>query len=566
MRSYSVLRATLAVLVAVAILVATVVADPPRIYAKIGTLAHREVHIMAVVREELAKSDSSWTKELQTEVMPYLAPPKSASFDVRTDHQFGLLWVVVRVFEGHERVWNDVGYRIITKRFRRKVEHAYLIHDALKPGAIDLATAPWLKEPDPPKPPGGPKRQGDNPPARTEKRSTAARYNDSFAIVPDGKLHPSGNSHRRNLRRGDDPEPNPKQRVVGRTGHADLQVLSQPRSHVGPTYKQLPDEGTYWSYASQGAGQVVYVMDSGFDITHPDVSGINLQDVIFPGYFPWDELDDDFGYHGTAVASKIAGRIAGVARNVEMVIVRMNNGLGLMNLPQSSDAFLQIRDHIQMYNSDKNCIINLSTSYLVDDYGSRNLDTKVIWPLWELENVILVVSAGNGEKDQKIDTSPAQYLGSPGMENMFGKKFVVVGAYNQTNGDAVYQTAPFVKVTGPDPSQVAGPIDIQHGYHGNPGAGGLLIDSGTSFAVPAVTGTLAMWLGAEIFTIDNVVEEMYKLAYKRKHNGPNVLYNGIKEEQWPKDKSCCIVKREVQAIGKKPTFKRNRWAQRGTST
>ncbi|KAK6519083.1 hypothetical protein TWF281_003771 [Arthrobotrys megalospora] len=232
-------------------------------------------------------------------------------------------------------------------------------------------------------------------------------------------------------------------------------------------------------------------------------------------------------------ASKITGKYTGVARDIEMIVVNMSNALGLVTGLQMSDAYLKIRRHIQKYNSRKDCIIQMSIGYPIDSQEIKNLDTKAFFGLFRLKNVIVVASAGNKNPDKVITSVPQRYLHNAGVLRSLSKRFVVVGAYNQEgNGNAIFQTAPFVKVSGPDPSLVASALQAQYGYLGAGDPDPLGLRSGTSFTSPAVTGTMAMWLAAGIFTIDNIVEGMYKLAYNRTEKGPNVLYNGITEDDW----------------------------------
>jgi thermitase len=91
---------------------------------------------------------------------------------------------------------------------------------------------------------------------------------------------------------------------------------------------------------NKGAGQVVAVVDTGVDLTHPDIVG-NLwtNPSPDPGDHGYDFVDedgnpDDYNFHGTHVAATVAATagngigIAGVAPEAEIMAVRALDGDG----------------------------------------------------------------------------------------------------------------------------------------------------------------------------------------------------------------------------------------------
>jgi subtilisin family serine protease len=124
--------------------------------------------------------------------------------------------------------------------------------------------------------------------------------------------------------------------LVQATPLEDLRMISQARG--ARNLAALPG---YAYDSASGMGITVYVMDTGVNPNHP-VSVTDLQKIIaigfthlqefttLPGSIRWLHLpnephvenDTDADGHGSCVASKIAGRTVGVAKNVNLVIVK----------------------------------------------------------------------------------------------------------------------------------------------------------------------------------------------------------------------------------------------------
>ncbi|MFD1146781.1 S8 family peptidase [Saccharothrix hoggarensis] len=88
--------------------------------------------------------------------------------------------------------------------------------------------------------------------------------------------------------------------------------------------RALPVDGRY-TYTSTGARTRAYVIDTGVRSTHGEITGRSCagHDVIDNDSVP----QDDNG-HGTAIASLIAGRVNGVAKEALVCGVRVLNGAG----------------------------------------------------------------------------------------------------------------------------------------------------------------------------------------------------------------------------------------------
>ena len=82
-------------------------------------------------------------------------------------------------------------------------------------------------------------------------------------------------------------------------------------------------DGKY-TYDADGAGVTVYIIDTGIRYTHDEFDGARLDRAVF-GYdaFTDGKKGDDCNGHGTHVAGTVGGTVYGVAKNVDLVAVRV---------------------------------------------------------------------------------------------------------------------------------------------------------------------------------------------------------------------------------------------------
>jgi len=223
------------------------------------------------------------------------------------------------------------------------------------------------------------------------------------------------------------------------------------------------DEG-----ANAGANVTVAVLDSGIDYDHPD-----LEDNVIGGKscvpYTSDYMDDNG--HGTHVAGTIAAvdndiGVIGVAPRVWLYGVKVvrSGGVGLV-----SELVAGIKWSI-LQDAD---IVSMSLAHPDDD-------PTLYQAIVDANNVgiLLVASAGDVSYYGNVITYPAKY-----------EEVIAVGSVNQSNlRDERFSP------TGPELELVAPGVDIYSTYWDDTYA----TDSGTSFAVPHVSGAAALIFASQI--------------------------------------------------------------------
>lgn len=221
-----------------------------------------------------------------------------------------------------------------------------------------------------------------------------------------------------------------------------------------------------------GEDIVVAVIDTGVDVNHTALKNNLVNKSLWKDFVNNDSNPSESGGkyygHGTAVA----GIILQIAPKAKIMPIRVLNGKGQGNL-------IDVAKGVKWALDNGADVINLSI-------GSRGSD-KLLERYAELakdKNVSLVVSAGNdGKKDQM--TYPANR--STGASKM-NTAVVSVGSVSGKGKRSSFSNY------GRDLELVAPGQNIVSAYPGNKKAS----FSGTSFAAPVVTGSIALGLSEDI--------------------------------------------------------------------
>ena len=223
--------------------------------------------------------------------------------------------------------------------------------------------------------------------------------------------------------------------------------------------KALPLNSAY-SYLQTGSGTTAYIVDTGILSSHQEFSG-----RVLSGYTAISDGNGttDCNGHGTHVAGTVAGTTYGVAKNVNLVPIRI---LGCDGSGASSNVIAGL-DWI-LKNGKKPAVVNMS----LGGATSSSLDSAV-------ENLynngyVMVVAAGNSNTDA-CTSSPARV-----------SKAITVAATDNTDTRASYSNyGSCVDIFAPG-------SQINSSWIGSNTATKIL--NGTSMATPHVAGVVAEML------------------------------------------------------------------------
>ena len=267
----------------------------------------------------------------------------------------------------------------------------------------------------------------------------------------------------------------------------DIQIspaLGAPEPNIA-----LVNAPALWSQGYMGQGVVVASMDSGVDVSHPDLAtrwrgGTNSW---FDPYGQHPITPADLTGHGTGttgimVAGDAGGTSLGVAPGAQWIAVKIFNDQGGSTATAVHQGFQWLLDPDGNPNTDDAPqVVNNSWTFA---YPGCNLEFELDLQSLRAAGILPLFAAGNGGPNGNTSYSPAN-----------NPSAFAVGATN--NSDQIYALSSRGPSTcggsvGPFPEIVAPGMNINTTDLG----GFYHTDSGTSFAAPHVAGSLALLLSA----------------------------------------------------------------------
>jgi serine protease len=291
---------------------------------------------------------------------------------------------------------------------------------------------------------------------------------------------------------------------------------------------QLPLDGRYFQDCQLNPGVVAYVVDSGVIGYHTEfwksaadpTSRVLLvpgSDFSFTGsgtptdpcpdsgtaICPNDKSCDTYGgSHGTAVASVLAGRTFGAAKNATIIPVRVYNctsGSTSINIVNQALEWVY-NDHLVRGGS---AVVNLSMAFQATDPNTSALELEID-KIVNQGNMTVVVSAGNGNSDA-AGWTPARHSRSAG-----GTAITVGGsnssdarwmcnpapdhAYEQCDGQTAGSNfGSVVDIFAPSQNIRSAALKASNGDTSSTSERMHHL-SGTSFSAPIVAGMAVRWL------------------------------------------------------------------------
>lgn len=257
--------------------------------------------------------------------------------------------------------------------------------------------------------------------------------------------------------------------------------------------KYLPLDQTFHYNASAGTNVNVFIIDSGINIYHEE----------FQGHANWganfvNNVNEDENGHGTHVAGIVGGQNVGVARQANLIAVKVIDfeGNGML-----SDCIAGL-DWVLKQNK-KFKIINMSLSGVL----SPALDNIVNHMM--NENIVFVSAAGNNNADACF-FSPNQI-----------PSVIVVGATDQSDNFCSFSNyGSCVDINAPGELITSAWIGSNSVYR---------TMSGTSQAAPHISGMMATyWSANPLMTNDELIKKLKNSAtndilFEVPYNTPNKL-------------------------------------------
>lgn len=215
----------------------------------------------------------------------------------------------------------------------------------------------------------------------------------------------------------------PKVTAISRDKKLKLQEMvlqnNAPSHLVGLSSVSPSSHQPFIYHSNAGNGVDVYLLDTGIDIKHPNLSKINILKMADLTESPVPQGSDPHG-HGTAMAGLIASETFGVIKKCNLVDVRVADSNGTVTLTTMLQALALTQSHIERTKRPSVVVIPLE----MED-GKNPILTEAISNFDP--QVPIVLAAGNNAQSAH-NFSPANVNPKP-------KNVVVVGSLNANNNE-----------------------------------------------------------------------------------------------------------------------------------
>lgn len=226
-----------------------------------------------------------------------------------------------------------------------------------------------------------------------------------------------------------------------------------------------------YSFSATGSGVNVYIMDSGIRYSHEEfgsratlgVDFVKLSPDTYDEDDPNLELGNDCNGHGTHVAATVGGKLYGVAKDVNLISVRVFSCVGMTTEARVINAIEWVTN-----NAVKPAVVNMSLGGNAYEPLDAAIENSVA------SGIHYVTSAGNSS-DDACNYSPAR---SPGAITVGASDMNDYMAYFSNFGDCVDVYAPGREITS---ASIKDDVSARNG-------------NGTSMAAPHVAGLAALYL------------------------------------------------------------------------
>ncbi|KAK6208523.1 hypothetical protein QIS74_12041 [Colletotrichum tabaci] len=294
----------------------------------------------------------------------------------------------------------------------------------------------------------------------------------------------------------------------------ELKVISQPPGSVRA--EDLPGFG----YAAEaGKGVTIYVADTGANVENPEWKNMkgSKSFIYTPGA---EKTETDPRGHGSCVASKATGQLFGTAKDANIVMVKIYHKE--KGLSSTLSALVEISNDVYEKGIQGKAVVNLSIGkHLTKKQKSSVTAYRLLLATLMTEDIVIVTASGNAREEgyDKLSDYPALFSRTSNL--------IVVGAVEDDGSRSPYSQGTAKELTTSAPGEVTCASAESSDWDSH---------VGTSFAVPAVVGVIAVWLSQDEHAARlqvpgkvaaNVKAMVKEFSYPRIKRGPPVIWNGI---------------------------------------